>query len=975
MSTEWLGMLSGQLVRPSVTTANQSSTYYNYTADRAVDGEPSRLSLLSESCSHTDISQKEAWLTIDLGRVYNVNHVKFWYRNDRGSKIANTLRLHFFQVRYTTELNNWSACYRDQTNYDTPIAMPAVIDCPHKARYIQIYSDRPNPYNNGNVFLEICEVEIYGCEVNRFGTDCLECGIRCTDCDVNNGCQKCSARFSGQHCQQCSPGYMGEDCDKVCANGQYGQNCTGRCSSNCVDGACDHVDGRCVQGCNPGYQGTTCSNECRPGFYGSGCSSQCSGNCLGSSTCDPVTGICPAGCVEAWYGPRCMKVNATSADSLTSGPADSFDILVYVGIGIGAFLIIFVLACVWFCRKKRSARPKHENEVYFKGLESGDIVVENSKPVEQVDSNSGSISITDLASVIASKSKNDYEEMKKEYQSLCYGEDSHIPCTFGKLPGNLAKNRFRTTFPYDHSRVVLTNEDNDYINANFIQNTKNEKAYIAAQGPKPNTVEDHWGMVWQENIHVIVMLTNIMDGMKPKCEKYWPDHDQEMVSGRLRISLKQEKRYASYVMRRLSLSHAELNISRDVTHFQYTQWPDHGVSDTLSLVVFHMHVMRFQDRFNNFPLLVHCSAGLGRTGTFIALDALHRHGLETGVVNVEHFVRLMRRDRMNMVQNLDQYIELYNALLESFNGISDVILSKDKFMNDIKILQNPKNTSPIWLKTQYEKLMSIRKSKNDIENTDETVDYTDKNNPQDTATGRYRAILTSHVEGRDSYYDAVILSSFTDRDYLIAGEYPLPGSSIDLCRLLVDYESAIVVFVNGLSEIQSSNEWFSDKKKTLPPYEIYREETTSVTKSIQKHRFGISHLKEDWWHTVHIYEILSWSIKDHLPSDLSIISDVIMNIQAGNQQKSHIKTPITFLSKDGVTGCGVFCAVYNAIQQLQQDEEVDMFTIVRQLLVRNQELITTLEEYRVCFVATLDVLSKLPNITYSKECVYANTSL
>lgn len=163
------------------------------------------------------------------------------------------------------------------------------------------------------------------------------------------------------------------------------------------------------------------------------------------------------------------------------------------------------------------------------------------------------VAVGNLGNEIIEKSKNENDGFKQEYATLLYGE--RYPCKVAKRPENIPRNRFKTTFPYDHSRVVLVSANTDYINANYIDGLNREKQYIAAQGPKPNTVSDFWCMVWQEDVNQIIMLTNLKEGRKLKCAQYWPDQNATMTCGNVVLTAMEERLYAYNVVRKIKMTH------------------------------------------------------------------------------------------------------------------------------------------------------------------------------------------------------------------------------------------------------------------------------------------------------------------------------------------------------------------------------------------------------------------------------------
>ncbi|EEC08361.1 receptor tyrosine phosphatase type r2b, putative [Ixodes scapularis] len=204
----------------------------------------------------------------------------------------------------------------------------------------------------------------------------------------------------------------------------------------------------------------------------------------------------------------------------------------------------------------------------------------------------------------------------------------------------------------DHSRVKLKPTPgiafSDYINANYIDGYCRPKRYIATQGPRTNTVCDFWKMVWQENVCKIVMLTNLIEKGKAKCEQYWPD--EAATYGDIQVHLMASETFPDYDVRQLHLTLADT--TREVKHFHLRSWPDHGVPLYPNvLLAFRKKVNQYR-AFNEAPVVVHCSAGVGRTGTYILLDTLQEQAMSEGVVDVVGQLAAIRKSRMNLVETL-----------------------------------------------------------------------------------------------------------------------------------------------------------------------------------------------------------------------------------------------------------------------------------------------------------------------------------
>lgn len=228
-----------------------------------------------------------------------------------------------------------------------------------------------------------------------------------------------------------------------------------------------------------------------------------------------------------------------------------------------------------------------------------------------------------------------------------------------------AKNRFINILPFDKTRVRLHNSRNgsDYINANYVMSGVDSREYIASQGPLHTTLDDFWHMVWQEQSTVIVMLTNLKENGRVKCEQYWPRTLNETVQyGIVSVTMTHEQDYTSYNIRRFT---AQVNgqQARQLTQFHFVAWPDFGVPAHPQLLTDFIKVVR-QCIGHQIepPSIVHCSAGVGRTGTFIALDRLLRRVNEAISIDVFGTVLQLREYRCQMVQTEAQYIFIHDCM-------------------------------------------------------------------------------------------------------------------------------------------------------------------------------------------------------------------------------------------------------------------------------------------------------------------------
>ncbi|XP_075979283.1 protein tyrosine phosphatase Meg2 isoform X1 [Anticarsia gemmatalis] len=254
-----------------------------------------------------------------------------------------------------------------------------------------------------------------------------------------------------------------------------------------------------------------------------------------------------------------------------------------------------------------------------------------------------------------------------------------------KLSSNLAKNRYTDVLCYDHSRVLLSQTDpddptTDYINANYVDGYKQKNAYICTQGPLPKTFGDFWRMVWEQGTLVVVMTTRAVERGRVKCGQYWPlAEGSRAVYGDFAVTTEAVEHEDDYTITHLLLTDLRREQSRRVWHGQYTRWPDYGVpggGSAQPVLRFLLLVRRAQQlaraelgdawagHSRGPPIVVHCSAGIGRTGTFLTLDiCASRLGAE-GAVDVRGTVERIRAQRAHSIQMPDQYVFCHLAILE-----------------------------------------------------------------------------------------------------------------------------------------------------------------------------------------------------------------------------------------------------------------------------------------------------------------------
>ncbi|XP_057296349.1 tyrosine-protein phosphatase non-receptor type 12-like [Hydractinia symbiolongicarpus] len=255
-----------------------------------------------------------------------------------------------------------------------------------------------------------------------------------------------------------------------------------------------------------------------------------------------------------------------------------------------------------------------------------------------------------------------------EFERLKYRSSEYVrvPTSEGSKEVNRKKNRYKDILPFDHSRVVLPKErfvdGSDYINANIITDEKSKVCYIASQGPLPSTVDDFWRMIWHYNVTLIIMVCKEVEKGKPRCQRYWPYSEEVIQQKHMKISLAGEKKYTqSLKMRQIKVTKG--NKERLVTQLHYMDWPDHGAPETTEAAMQLIEILHETYPKHDQPILVHCSAGCGRTGAIIAIDRITKLIQDRAKqINVYDVVLDLRRQRPAMVQTKEQYEFVYKVV-------------------------------------------------------------------------------------------------------------------------------------------------------------------------------------------------------------------------------------------------------------------------------------------------------------------------
>uniref|UniRef100_A0A1A7W8W8 Receptor-type tyrosine-protein phosphatase C n=2 Tax=Iconisemion striatum TaxID=60296 RepID=A0A1A7W8W8_9TELE len=575
-----------------------------------------------------------------------------------------------------------------------------------------------------------------------------------------------------------------------------------------------------------------------------------------------------------------------------------------------------------------------------------------------------------------------YKRKLADEGRLFLAEFQSIPRIFSRYPVkeakkacNTIKNRYVDILPYDDNRVQLSTgggeAGSDYINASFIDGYKEPKKYIAAQGPKDETVGDFWRMIWEQQSSIIVMVTRCEEGNRVKCAQYWPTPERETeIFEEFIVKLTSEDHCPDYIIRRLSLvNKRDKNSEREVTHIQFISWPDHGVPGEPHLL---LKLRRRVNSFKNFfsgPIVVHCSAGVGRTGTYIGIDAM-MEGLEAeGRVDIYGYVVSLRRKRCLMVQVEAQYILIHQALLEH-NQFGETEISVSELHNSMSALrQKNADNEPTLLEEEFERVPSFKKWR--TFNTGITEENTKKNRSSIIPYDYNRVFLKlndgysqdsdaddeeqdeSSDEEEDEtstkYINASHIHGYWGSHALIAAQTPLEDTSADFWLMVYQKRAFNVIMLSDCKE-DSAPVYWSKEKKTFGDFEV-EVTSTDISPSFIARSIQIRHVRRKESRTVKHFQFLKWEGTE-LPEQTQDFIEMIKNIRhAYNDNKSQKGTPVVVHCNDGSSRSGIFCALWNLLDSADTEKLVDVFQVVKTLRKERQGMISSMEQYQFLYSA------------------------
>ncbi|CAF1466097.1 unnamed protein product [Rotaria magnacalcarata] len=394
------------------------------------------------------------------------------------------------------------------------------------------------------------------------------------------------------------------------------------------------------------------------------------------------------------------------------------------------------------------------------------------------------------------------------FENICESSKANkFPASVAQIEYNQWKNRYVNILTYDHSRVKLSdienNEKETYINANYIDGFEKANVYIATQGPMINTMNDFWKMIWEKDVSVLVMITNIKECGRVKCDIYWPQEGAQTY-GTIQVTLVRTISLAYYI-KRVFLIRSEANdqlidCERLVHQFHFTNWPDHGVpSFTLPVLSFIRRSSACSTETNG-PIVVHCSAGVGRTGTYIVIDTMLKKINKQQSIDIPNFLKHIRQQRNFLVQNEEQFIFIYDVLSEAVqlltisekslelneHNIDDIMQTLDELDKDSNLRQIEKQFQSIVEQeiTAYGSSSVEKMKENSSKNRNQAI------LPLDAC----RVVLSTYKRLIPGYYiNASYIHGYYRVNEFIITQHPMMNTKGDFWQMIWDSNANVIV--------------------------------------------------------------------------------------------------------------------------------------------------------------------------------------
>ncbi|XP_076131587.1 receptor-type tyrosine-protein phosphatase S [Alosa pseudoharengus] len=568
------------------------------------------------------------------------------------------------------------------------------------------------------------------------------------------------------------------------------------------------------------------------------------------------------------------------------------------------------------------------------------------------------IPISELAEHTELLKANDNLKLSQEYESIDPGQQ--FTWEHSNLEVNKPKNRYANVIAYDHSRVILAPIEgitgSDYINANYIDGYRKQNAYIATQGPLPETFGDFWRMVWEQRSATVVMMTRLEEKSRVKCDQYWPSRGTETY-GMTQVTLLDTIELATFCVRTFSLHKNGSSEKREVRQFQFTAWPDHGVPEYPTPFLAFLRRVKTCNPPDAGPIIAHCSAGVGRTGCFIVIDAMLERIKHEKTVDIYGHVTLMRAQRNYMVQTEDQYSFIHDALLEAVACGNTEVAARSLFSYIQKLATVETGEHVTGMELEFKRLANSKAH---------TSRFISANLPCNKFKNRLVNIMpyeTTRVclqpirglEGSD-YINASFIDGYRQQKAYIATQGPLAETTEDFWRMMWENNSTIVVMLTKLREMgrEKCHQYWPAERSARYQYFVVDPMAEYNMPQYILREFKVTDARDGQSRTVRQFQFTDWP-EQGVPKSGEGFIDFIGQVHKTKEQFGQ-DGPISVHCSAGVGRTGVFITLSIVLERMRYEGVVDIFQTVKMLRTQRPAMVQTEDEYQFSYQAALEYL-------------------